>query len=140
IGIGLNYADHALESNLPIPAEPVLFMKATTCIGGPDDPIILPRASVKTDWEVELAVVIGTRARYVSQDEALDYVAGYCVANDVSEREYQLERGNQWDKGKGCDSFGPIGPYLVTADDVPDPQDLSLWLDVNGVRCQTGNT
>lgn len=140
IGIGLNYADHALESNLPIPSEPVLFMKAITCISGPNDPIILPPGSVKTDWEVELGVVIGTRAQYVREEDALDHVAGYCVVNDVSEREYQLERGNQWDKGKGCDSFGPIGPYLVTSDEVSDPQALSLWLDVNGIRRQTGNT
>lgn len=140
IGIGLNYADHALESNLPIPSEPVLFMKAITCISGPNDPIILPPGSVKTDWEVELGVVIGTRAQYVREEDALDHVAGYCVVNDVSEREYQLERGNQWDKGKGCDSFGPIGPYLVTSDEVADPQALSLWLDVNGIRRQTGNT
>lgn len=140
IGIGLNYADHALESNLPIPSEPVLFMKAITCISGPNDPIILPPGSLKTDWEVELGVVIGTRAQYVREEDALDHVAGYCVVNDVSEREYQLERGNQWDKGKGCDSFGPIGPYLVTSDEVSDPQALSLWLDVNGIRRQTGNT
>ncbi|MBS0500100.1 MAG: fumarylacetoacetate hydrolase family protein [Burkholderiaceae bacterium] len=140
IAIGLNYADHAAESGAPIPAEPVVFMKATTCIQGPNDPVMLPKGSVKTDWEVELGVVIGTRARYVSQKEALGHVAGYCVINDVSEREYQLERGPQWDKGKGCDTFGPIGPWLVTRDEVPNPQRLGLWLDLNGKRMQTGNT
>ena len=140
IAIGLNYADHAAESGAPIPAEPVVFMKATTCIQGPNDPVMLPKGSVKTDWEVELGVVIGTRARYVSQKEALGHVAGYCVINDVSEREYQLERGPQWDKGKGCDTFGPLGPWLVTRDEVPNPQRLGLWLDLNGKRMQTGNT
>ena len=140
IAIGLNYADHAAESGAPIPAEPVVFMKATTCIQGPNDPVMLPKGSVKTDWEVELGVVIGTRARYVSQKEALGHVAGYCVINDVSERENQLERGPQWDKGKGCDTFGPIGPWLVTRDEVPNPQRLGLWLDLNGKRMQTGNT
>ncbi len=140
IAIGLNYADHAAESGAPIPAEAVVFMKATTCIQGPNDPVMLPKGSVKTDWEVELGVVIGTRARYVSQKEALGHVAGYCVINDVSEREYQLERGPQWDKGKGCDTFGPIGPWLVTRDEVPNPQRLGLWLDLNGKRMQTGNT
>ncbi len=140
IAIGLNYADHAAESGAPIPAEPVVFMKATTCIQGPNDPVMLPKGSVKTDWEVELGVVIGTRARYVSQKEALAHVAGYCVINDVSEREYQLERGPQWDKGKGCDTFGPLGPWLVTRDEVPNPQRLGLWLDLNGQRMQTGNT
>ena len=140
IAIGLNYADHAAESGVPIPKEPVVFMKATSCIQGPDDPVMLPKGSVKTDWEVELGVVIGARARYVSQKEALDFVAGYCTVNDVSEREYQLERGPQWDKGKGCDTFGPIGPWLVTRDEVPNPQKLALWLDLNGKRMQTGHT
>ena len=140
IAIGLNYADHAAESNLPIPAEPIVFMKATSCIQGPDDAIMLPRDSVKTDWEVELGVVIGTRARYVDEAEALSYVAGYCTINDISEREYQIERGGTWDKGKGCDTFGPIGPWLVTRDEVPDPQNLGMWLDVNGRRMQTGST
>lgn len=140
IAIGLNYADHAAESNLPIPAEPVVFMKATSCIQGPDDPVMLPRGSVKTDWEVELGVVIGTRARYVAEEEALNHVAGYCTINDVSEREYQTERGGTWDKGKGCDTFGPVGPWLVTRDEVADPQKLAMWLDVNGQRRQTGST
>jgi 2,4-didehydro-3-deoxy-L-rhamnonate hydrolase len=140
IAIGLNYRDHAIESGVPIPTEPVVFMKAITCIQGPDDPIMLPRNSVKTDWEVELGVVIGTRARYASKRAALDHVAGYCVVNDISEREYQLERGPQWDKGKGCDTFGPIGPWLVTRDEVPNVQKLGLWLDLNGKRTQTGNT
>ena len=140
IAIGLNYADHAAESNLPIPSEPIVFMKATTCIQGPNDAVMLPRGSVKTDWEVELGVVIGTRARYVSEAEALSHVAGYCTINDVSEREYQIERGGTWDKGKGCDTFGPIGPYLVTRDEVPDPQTLDMWLDLNGKRVQSGNT
>jgi 2,4-didehydro-3-deoxy-L-rhamnonate hydrolase len=140
IAIGLNYADHAAESNLPIPKEPVVFMKATSCIQGPDDAVMLPKGSVKTDWEVELGVVIGTRARYVLQKNALDYVAGYCTINDVSEREYQIERGGTWDKGKGCDTFGPIGPWLVTCDEVPNPQKLGMWLDVNGKRMQTGST
>ena len=140
VAIGLNYADHAAESGVPIPKEPVVFMKATTCLQGPNDPVMLPRGSVKTDWEVELGVVIGTRARYVSQKDALTYVAGYCVVNDVSEREFQLERGPQWDKGKGCDTFGPVGPWLVTADEIENVQRLSMWLDVNGQRMQTGNT
>jgi 2,4-diketo-3-deoxy-L-fuconate hydrolase len=140
IAIGLNYADHAAESGLPIPAEPVVFMKATSCIQGANDAVMLPKGSVKTDWEVELGVVIGTRARYVSQKDALNHVAGYCTVNDVSEREYQLERGGTWDKGKGCDTFGPLGPWLVTRDEVPNPQKLGLWLDVNGQRVQTGNT
>jgi len=140
IAIGLNYADHAAESNLPIPAEPIVFMKATSCIQGPNDAVMLPRDSVKTDWEVELGVVIGTRARYVTEAEALGYVAGYCTINDVSEREFQIERGGTWDKGKGCDTFGPIGPWLVTRDAVPDPQNLGMWLDVNGRRMQTGST
>jgi 2-keto-4-pentenoate hydratase/2-oxohepta-3-ene-1,7-dioic acid hydratase in catechol pathway len=140
IAIGLNYADHAAESGVPIPKEPVVFMKATTCLQGPNDPVMLPKGSVKTDWEVELGVVIGTRARYVSQKDALTHVAGYCVVNDVSEREFQLERGPQWDKGKGCDTFGPVGPWLVTTDEVENVQRLSMWLDVNGQRMQSGNT
>ena len=140
IAIGLNYADHAAESGLPIPAEPVVFMKATSCIQGPNDAVMLPRGSVKTDWEVELGVVIGTRARYVSEAEALSHVAGYCTVNDISEREYQIERGGTWDKGKGCDTFGPLGPWLVTRDDIADPQNLGMWLDVNGRRMQTGST
>jgi 2-keto-4-pentenoate hydratase/2-oxohepta-3-ene-1,7-dioic acid hydratase in catechol pathway len=140
IAIGLNYADHAAESNLPIPKEPIVFMKATTCIQGPNDDVMLPKGSVKTDWEVELGVVIGTKARYVSQKEALNFVAGYCTINDVSEREYQIERGGTWDKGKGCDTFGPIGPWLVTRDEVPNPQKLAMWLDVNGKRVQNGST
>jgi 2-keto-4-pentenoate hydratase/2-oxohepta-3-ene-1,7-dioic acid hydratase in catechol pathway len=140
IAIGLNYRDHAAESNLPVPTEPVIFLKATSCIVGPNDNIMLPRNSVKTDWEVELGVVIGRRARYVEEQEALDYVAGYCVVNDVSEREYQMERGGTWDKGKGCDTFGPFGPFFVTADEVGDPQNLDLWLEVNGRRMQSGNT
>jgi 2-keto-4-pentenoate hydratase/2-oxohepta-3-ene-1,7-dioic acid hydratase in catechol pathway len=140
IAIGLNFADHAAESGLPIPAEPIVFMKATSCIQGPDDAVMLPRDSVKTDWEVELGVVIGTRARYVTEDEALGHVAGYCTINDVSEREFQIERGGTWDKGKGCDTFGPIGPWLVTRDEIADPQNLGMWLDVNGRRMQTGST
>ena len=140
IAIGLNYSDHAAESNMPIPAEPIVFMKATSCIQGPNDPVMLPRGSVKTDWEVELGVVIGTRARYVPMSKALAYVAGYTVCNDVSEREFQLERGSQWDKGKGCDTFGPIGPWLVTTDEIANVQRLDMWLDVNGQRMQTGNT
>ena len=140
IAIGLNYADHAAESGMPIPKEPIVFTKATSCIQGPNDPVMLPRGSVKSDWEVELGVVIGTRARYVSQKEALDHVAGYCVVNDLSEREWQLEHGPTWDKGKGFDTFGPVGPWLVTRDEVPNPQKLALWLDLNGVRTQTGNS
>ncbi len=134
IAIGLNYADHAAESGVAVPSEPVVFMKATTCITGPNDGIVIPKGSTKTDWEVELGVVIGTKAQYVEKDEALRCIAGYCVLNDVSERNFQLERGSQWDKGKGCDTFGPIGPYLVTTDDVPDPQNLEMWLDVNGEK------
>jgi 2-keto-4-pentenoate hydratase/2-oxohepta-3-ene-1,7-dioic acid hydratase in catechol pathway len=140
IAIGLNYADHAAEANMPIPKEPIVFMKTTSCIQGPDDDVMLPKGSKKTDWEVELGIVIGTRARYVSQKDALGHVAGYCTINDVSEREYQLERGGTWDKGKGCDTFGPIGPWLVTRDEVPNPQALSMWLDLNGERMQTGST
>ena len=138
--IGLNYADHAAESNMPIPAEPIVFTKTISCIQGADDDVMLPKGSKKTDWEVELGIVIGTRTRYVTQKDALNHVAGYCVVNDVSEREYQLERGATWDKGKGCDTFGPVGPWLVTRDEVPNPQALGMWLDVNGVRFQTGNT
>ena len=140
IAIGLNYADHAAESGLPVPKEPVVFMKANSCIQGPNDPVMLPKGSVKTDWEVELGVVIGTRARYVSQKSALDYVAGYCTINDISEREYQIERGGTWDKGKGCDTFGPLGPWLVTRDEIENPQKLAMWLDLNGQRVQTGST
>ena len=140
IAVGLNFSDHAAESGLAVPAEPVLFTKAISCIVGPNDDIMLPKDSEKTDWEVELGVVIGRTARYVSEQEALEHVAGYCVVNDVSERAYQLERAGTWDKGKGCDTFGPIGPYLVTADEVGDPQLLDMWLDVNGRRMQTGNT
>ncbi|HQR21743.1 MAG TPA: fumarylacetoacetate hydrolase family protein [Burkholderiaceae bacterium] len=140
IAIGLNYADHAAESGVPVPSEPIVFSKATTCINGPNDDIMLPRDSTKTDWEVELGVVIGTAARYVDETKALAHVAGYCVINDVSERNFQLERGSQWDKGKGCDTFGPIGPWLVTRDEVPDPQALDMWLDVNGEPMQRGNT
>lgn len=138
--IGLNYADHAAEAGLPVPAEPVIFNKWTSAISGPDDPVELPRGSVKTDWEVELAVVIGKGGKYIAPQDALAHVAGYCVVNDVSEREYQNERGGTWDKGKGCDSFGPLGPWLVTADEVPDPQALRLWLEVDGVMRQDGST
>ena len=140
VAIGLNYVDHAKEAGMPIPKEPIIFLKANSCIQGPDDEVMLPKGSTKTDWEVELGVVIGKRARYVSQKDALSHVAGYCVVNDVSEREYQIERGGTWDKGKGCDTFGPIGPWLVTADEVPHPQKLDMWLDLNGQRMQTGNT
>jgi 2,4-diketo-3-deoxy-L-fuconate hydrolase len=140
IAIGLNYTDHAAESNMPIPSEPIVFMKATTCINGPNDDVMQPKHSIKLDWEVELGVVIGTTARYVSEADALDYVAGYTVVNDVSERNFQLERGGSWDKGKGCDTFGPIGPYLVTTDEITDPQVLDMWLDVNGEKRQRGNT
>ncbi|MDE2093656.1 MAG: fumarylacetoacetate hydrolase family protein [Burkholderiales bacterium] len=140
ICVGLNYADHAAESNLPVPAEPVLFTKTLSSLVGCNDPVVLPQGSVKGDWEVELGVVIGTKARYVSEADALKFVAGYCVVNDVSEREYQIERGGTWDKGKGCDTFGPVGPWLVSADEVPDPQQLAMWLDLNGQRMQTGNT
>ncbi len=138
--VGLNYADHAAESGNPIPAEPVLFMKPTSAMIGCNDAVVLPQGSTKSDWEVELGVVIGSKARYVSEADALKHVAGYCVVNDLSEREYQLERGGTWDKGKGCDTFGPVGPWMVTADEVPDPQALALWLDVNGKRCQNGHT
>lgn len=138
--IGLNYADHAAESNLPVPTEPVIFNKWTSAISGPDDDVEIPRNSVKTDWEVELGVVIGKEAKYVDEANALDYVAGYCVINDVSEREWQLEHGTQWDKGKGFDTFGPIGPWVVTKDEIADPQKLDLWLEVDGKRYQNGNT
>lgn len=140
ICIGLNYRDHAEETGAALPAEPVVFLKATSAISGPNDDLVIPRGSRKTDWEVELGVVIGKRAKYVSLEKALDYVAGYCVVHDVSEREFQLERGGLWDKGKGCDTFGPIGPWLVTKDEVPDPQDLRLWLEVDGHRYQDGTT
>ena len=140
ICIGLNYADHAAESNLPVPSEPVIFLKANSSICGPDDDVIIPRDSQKTDWEVELGIVIGTAGKYIDEAKAFDHVAGYCVVNDVSEREYQIERGGQWTKGKSCDSFGPIGPWLVTKDEVPDPQDLALWLEVDGQRRQSGST
>jgi len=140
IAIGLNYADHAAESNMPIPKEPIVFSKTVECAVGCNHAVVLPQGSVKSDWEVELGIVIGSTARYVSEGDALNHVAGYVCVNDVSEREYQLERGSQWDKGKGCDTFGPVGPWLVTADEVGDPQNLSMWLDVNGQRFQTGNT
>ncbi|WP_343527494.1 fumarylacetoacetate hydrolase family protein [Sphingomonas sp.] len=140
VAIGLNYADHAAESNLPIPEEPVVFNKWAGCIQGPNDPVTIPRDSRKTDWEVELGIVIGTRASYVEEAHALDHVAGYCVVNDVSERHWQTERGGTWDKGKGFPTFGPIGPWLVTPDEVGDPQDLSMWLSVNGRKVQDGNT
>jgi 2-keto-4-pentenoate hydratase/2-oxohepta-3-ene-1,7-dioic acid hydratase in catechol pathway len=140
IAVGLNFSDHAAESGLPVPQEPVVFTKAISSITGPNDNVTIPRGSKKTDWEVELGVVIGTRASYVTKDNALAHVAGYVVVNDVSEREYQIERGGTWDKGKGCDTFGPIGPWLVTADEVGDVQNLSMWLDVNGERKQTGTT
>jgi len=140
ICVGLNYADHAAESGMAVPNEPVLFMKATTAISGPNDPVVIPRGSVKTDWEVELGVVIGDIARDVSVAAALDHVAGYLVVNDVSEREFQLERGGQWVKGKSCDTFAPIGPWLVTRDEIPDPQNLAMWLEVDGHRYQNGST
>jgi 2-keto-4-pentenoate hydratase/2-oxohepta-3-ene-1,7-dioic acid hydratase in catechol pathway len=140
IGIGLNYADHALEAGMAPPEEPIVFMKAISCLSGPDDAVMLPKGSKKTDWEVELGVVIGARAQHVGVEEALDYVAGYCVVNDVSERQFQLERGSQWDKGKGCDTFGPVGPWLVTRDEIEDVQRLDLYLELNDKRMQTGNT
>ncbi len=140
ICIGLNFSDHAAESGLDVPPEPVVFMKATSAICGPDDGIVIPRGSEKTDWEVELGVVIGKPAKYVSEADALKYVAGYCVVNDVSERAFQAERAGQWTKGKSCDTFGPIGPWLVTADEIPDPQNLSMWLTVNGEMRQSGST
>ena len=140
IAIGLNYADHAAETGAKIPAEPIVFMKATSCIVGPNDTVLKPRGSTKMDWEVELGVVIGSVTRYVSEADAPKHIAGYCVINDLSERHFQLERGGQWDKGKGCDTFGPIGPWLVTSDEVGDPANLSMWLDVNGIRRQNGST
>jgi 2-keto-4-pentenoate hydratase/2-oxohepta-3-ene-1,7-dioic acid hydratase in catechol pathway len=140
IAVGMNYADHAAEANRPIPKEPVIFTKAIGCLSGPNDDVMLPRGSVQTDWEVELGVVIGATARYVELPQALEHVAGYCIVNDVSEREYQNDRGGTWDKGKGCDTFGPVGPWLVTHDEIGDPQNLDLWLDVNSQRRQTGNT
>ncbi len=140
ICIGLNYSDHAAESNMPIPAEPIVFMKAITALNGPNDDVMLPKDSVKSDWEVELGIIIGTKAQYVSERQALEYVAGYAVVNDLSEREFQLEHGPQWDKGKGCDTFGPVGPWLVTRDEIPNVQRLDMWLDINGERMQTGNT
>jgi len=140
IAIGLNYSDHAKEAGMPIPKEPIVFTKAISSIQGPDDDIMLPKGAVKGDWEVELGVVIGKQARYVTQKVALEHVAGYVLSNDVSERAFQLERGGQWDKGKGCDTFGPLGPWLATRDEIPNPQKLSMWLDVNGQRMQTGNT
>jgi 2-keto-4-pentenoate hydratase/2-oxohepta-3-ene-1,7-dioic acid hydratase in catechol pathway len=139
VAIGLNYSDHAAEANLPVPSEPVVFMKATTSISGPNDDIVQPRGSTKLDWEVELGVVIGTKAQHVPEDKALEYVAGYTIVNDVSERAFQLAT-SQWDKGKGCDTFGPIGPWLVTTDEITNPQTLEMWLDVNADRMQTGNT
>jgi 2,4-didehydro-3-deoxy-L-rhamnonate hydrolase len=140
LAIGLNYSDHAAETGMALPKEPIMFTKATTCLCGPYDDTVQPRDSTKLDWEVELGIVIGTKASYVGEADALAHVAGYCVVNDVSEREFQLERGSQWDRGKGCDTFGPIGPWLVTTDEVPDPQNLDLWLDVNGEKRQRGNT
>jgi 2-keto-4-pentenoate hydratase/2-oxohepta-3-ene-1,7-dioic acid hydratase in catechol pathway len=140
ICIGLNYSDHAAESGAPVPAEPIVFMKATSAISGPYDDVIIPRGSTKSDWEVELGVVMGREAKYVSQDDALSYVAGYCVVNDLSERAFQLEGTGQWVKGKSADTFGPIGPWLVTTDEVPDPQNLDMWLDVGGHRYQNGTT
>jgi 2-keto-4-pentenoate hydratase/2-oxohepta-3-ene-1,7-dioic acid hydratase in catechol pathway len=140
VAIGLNYSDHAREANLAIPKEPVVFMKATSCINGPNDDVMLPRGATKGDWEVELGVVIGLTTRYVSETRALEHVAGYVLANDVSERQFQMERGTQWDKGKGCDTFGPVGPWLVTTDEISDPQDLGMFLDLNGQRMQTGHT
>ena len=140
IAIGLNFADHAAESNLPIPTEPVVFTKAVSCLTGPNDTVVIPRGSEKTDWEVELGIVIGKRASYIEQADALDHVAGYVLINDVSERAFQTERGGTWDKGKGCDTFGPVGPWIVTTDEVGDVQTLDMWLDLNGKRMQTGST
>ncbi len=140
VAIGLNYADHAAEAGLRVPTEPIIFMKAITCLNGPNDDVMLPKEVTKADWEVELGVVIGTKAQYVSERQALSHVAGYCIVNDVSERAFQTERGGTWDKGKGCDTFGPVGPWLVTRDEISNPQRLNLWLDLNGERCQTGNT
>src|SRR5271170_6222045 len=140
IAVGLNYADHAAESNMQVPKEPVLFTKAPNCVIGPNDDVVIPKGSVKTDWEVELAIVIGSRASYVDESEALSHVAGYCICNDVSERAYQLESTGQWMKGKGCPTFGPLGPWLATPDEIADPQTLSMWLEVNGERMQSGST
>jgi len=140
IAVGLNYADHAAESNMPIPSEPILFNKAPNCIVGPNDDVVIPKGSKKTDWEVELGIVIGKRASYIGEDEAMDHIAGFCLANDVSEREYQLERGGNWMKGKSAPTFGPLGPWLVTPDEIGDVQALGMWLDVNGARMQTGST
>lgn len=140
ICIGLNYSDHAAETGAAVPPEPIVFLKATSAIAGPNDDIILPRGSEKTDWEIELGIVIGTKAKYVGEEEAMSHVAGYCIVNDLSERAYQLERSGQWTKGKSCDSFGPIGPWLVTKDEVEDPQNLNLWLKVNGRFMQNGST
>jgi ureidoglycolate lyase len=140
ICIGLNYADHAEESGLPVPAEPIIFMKATSAIIGPNDDVIIPKNSIKPDWEVELGIVIGKEARYVEVEDAMDHIAGYCLVNDVSERHFQIERGGTWDKGKGSDTFGPIGPWVVTKDEVADPQNLAMWLEVDGKRYQNGST
>jgi 2,4-didehydro-3-deoxy-L-rhamnonate hydrolase len=140
VAIGLNYSDHAAEAGMPCPKEPIIFNKFITCLSGADDDVMLPKGSVKTDWEAELGIVIGTKAQYVSKKDALSYVAGYCVVNDVSEREYQLERGPTWDRGKGCDTFGPVGPWLVTADEVGNPQKLQMWMELNGKRMQDGST
>jgi 2-keto-4-pentenoate hydratase/2-oxohepta-3-ene-1,7-dioic acid hydratase in catechol pathway len=140
VAIGLNYSDHAAETGSPVPKEPIVFHKTLSCMQGPNDPVMLPKGSVKTDWEVELGIVIGSRARYVKRKDALAHVAGYVLVNDISERQYQLERGGTWDKGKGCDTFGPIGPWLVTADEVGNPQKLAMWLDLNGQAMQRGNT
>ena len=140
ICIGLNYSDHAAEAKMELPKEPIVFMKAISALSGPDDPIMLPKGSKKTDWEVELGIIIGSRAQYVTEEDALKYVAGYSVVNDVSEREFQIERGPQWDKGKGCDTFGPIGPWMVTKDEIPNVQKLPMYLDLNGRRMQTGST
>jgi 2,4-didehydro-3-deoxy-L-rhamnonate hydrolase len=140
VAIGLNYVDHAKETGNPIPPEPIFFLKANTSLSGPNDPVEKPRGSTKLDWEVEIAAIIGTRAKYVSEADALNHVAGYCVCNDVSERNFQIERGGTWTKGKSHDTFGPLGPWLVTKDEIPDVQKLSMWLDVNGKRCQTGST
>lgn len=140
ICIGLNYADHAAEAGLKVPPEPVVFMKATSAICGPNDPILIPRTSEKTDWEVELAIIIGKPGKYIPEDRALSHIAGYCVANDVSERSFQTERSGQWTKGKSCDNFGPVGPWMVTPDEVPDPQNLPMWLKVNGQLMQSGST
>jgi 2-keto-4-pentenoate hydratase/2-oxohepta-3-ene-1,7-dioic acid hydratase in catechol pathway len=140
LAVGLNYSDHAAETGMAIPSEPILFTKAISCITGPNDPVVLPADSTKADWEAELGIVIGRVARYVSEADALAQIAGFCVVNDVSERHFQLERGSQWDRGKGCDTFGPIGPWLVTTDEIADPQNLDVWLDLNGVRTQSGNT